>query len=99
MIAPTVTEEYATAVAALAAARNAEITAGNTALTLMVKTLGEGMDELSVKVEALKAALKGCHEEIIAAINDLRLTVDLLERQVADDRWPLPKYREMLFIY
>ena len=32
-------------------------------------------------------------------MNDLRRTVDRLEQLVDDSRWPLPKYREMLFIY
>ena len=32
-------------------------------------------------------------------MNDLRVTADRLERLTADDVWPLPKYREMLFIY
>jgi len=29
----------------------------------------------------------------------LRTTVDNLEKIVSDDKWPLPKYREMLFLY
>jgi glutamine synthetase len=29
----------------------------------------------------------------------LRRTVDRLEHLVDDSKWPLPKYREMLFIY
>jgi glutamine synthetase len=28
----------------------------------------------------------------------IRETVDALESMVADDLWPLPKYREMLFV-
>ena len=32
-------------------------------------------------------------------MNDLRNVVDKLERIVPDAKWPLPKYREMLFIY
>ncbi len=28
----------------------------------------------------------------------LRTEVDALEEQVDDDLWPLPKYREMLFV-
>ena len=36
---------------------------------------------------------------IIAAMRSLRKTVDAMENLVADDRWPLPKYREMLFVY
>jgi glutamine synthetase len=29
---------------------------------------------------------------------DVRAASDLLERMVADDLWPLPRYSEMLFI-
>jgi len=29
----------------------------------------------------------------------LRTTVDSLERKVGNARWPLPKYRDMLFLY
>ena len=29
----------------------------------------------------------------------LRTAVDTLERKVSDARWPLPKYRDMLFLY
>ena len=32
-------------------------------------------------------------------MDDLRKTVDRLEGLVDDSRWPLPKYREMLFVY
>ena len=31
--------------------------------------------------------------------SSVRRTVDALEYLVDDGRWPLPKYREMLFIY
>ena len=48
---------------------------------------------------SLAKALAGCHEEILAALGALREVVDRLERLVSDERWPLPKYREMLFIY
>ena len=35
---------------------------------------------------------------ILAEMRDMRVHVDALEKQVDDDLWPLPKYREMLFI-
>ena len=44
-------------------------------------------------------ALGGLHEEILAAMADLRVTVDSIEKNVSDESWPLPKYREMLFVY
>jgi glutamine synthetase len=34
----------------------------------------------------------------LAAMADVRAAADKLERAVADDLWPLPKYEEMLFI-
>ena len=37
-------------------------------------------------------------DEIIPAMDAVRATADRLERIVADDLWPLPKYSEMLFI-
>ncbi|HEX2702055.1 MAG TPA: glutamine synthetase III [Solirubrobacteraceae bacterium] len=37
-------------------------------------------------------------DEVIAAMDNVRTAADKLERVVADDLWPLPKYAEMLFI-
>jgi glutamine synthetase len=36
--------------------------------------------------------------ELKPSMEALRTQCDLLETQVADDYWPLPKYREMLFL-
>ena len=36
---------------------------------------------------------------VAAAMKALRTTVDALEHKVADAKWPLPKYRDMLFLY
>jgi glutamine synthetase len=37
-------------------------------------------------------------DTVIAAMNDVRAIADQLEKLVADDLWPLPKYSEILFI-
>ena len=37
-------------------------------------------------------------DEVIPAMDAVRAPADRLERIVADDLWPLPKYSEMLFI-
>ena len=63
------------------------------------KSLGEGCSKLMDAVSAVETALDGEHEGIISAIADLRKVVDGLEKVVPDELWPLPKYREMLFIY
>ena len=36
---------------------------------------------------------------MIPAQNALREVADQLEAVVADDLWPLPKYRELLFLF
>jgi glutamine synthetase len=37
-------------------------------------------------------------ETVIPAMNEMRAVADRLERIVADDLWPLPRYSEILFI-
>ncbi len=38
-------------------------------------------------------------EKVIPAMNTARATADDLESMVDDSLWPLPKFREMLYIY
>lgn len=38
-------------------------------------------------------------EEVIPSMNTVRQIADELESLVADDLWPLPKFRELLYIY
>ena len=38
------------------------------------------------------------HDNVAPLIEDIRRHVDKLEMIVDDELWPLPKYREMLFI-
>jgi glutamine synthetase len=44
------------------------------------------------------AHAKHMREHVFPALNNLRTAADKLETIVADDLWPLPTYREMLFI-
>jgi glutamine synthetase len=44
------------------------------------------------------AHAKHMRSEVFPALNNLRTAADKLETLVADDLWPLPTYREMLFI-
>jgi len=48
-------------------------------------------------VEGLELA-KYMRDKVIPAMDATRAAADLLEKVVADDLWPLPKYSEMLFI-
>jgi glutamine synthetase len=99
MILPVVTKEYGEALSALSLANANGISEGAAFLKKNVAALGNSLDELNQKIENMAKAVKGLHEEILCAMSDLRVTVDRLEGIIRDDLWPLPKYREMLFIY
>ena len=99
MIYPAVAQEYAKLAAAAVTAKSAGVKAGVKALSESASQLGAKLDELKAKSDALRKALGGLHEEILAAMADLRVVVDSIEKNVSDESWPLPKYREMLFVY
>lgn len=61
------------------------------------KALGETMDKLNaIDSDAERASFIA--SQVTVCMSELRDQVDLLEEQVADQYWPLPKYREMLFL-
>lgn len=99
MIIPAVAAEYGRIANTLIAAKNAGLSDGVAALTRLASKLGKGLEELEIKTAVLEQALNGLHEEILGAMTDLRKTVDALEPLISDAKWPLPKYREMLFVY
>lgn len=76
----------------------------------MLEKVNTGLNKLSMALDKLadiqaKLKFKNLTEhaskvesEILPVMTEIRDAVDLLERYVADDHWPLPVYREMLFI-
>ena len=46
----------------------------------------------------LRAEVGHFHDDVIPAMTALRETADQIEVILPDDLWPLPTYREMLFI-
>ena len=68
------------------------------------------VEEVGVKAEAMKEARKAAnaiegeyeralaYHEIAESLYDLRKPIDKLEEVVDNKLWPLPKYRELLFI-
>jgi len=42
---------------------------------------------------------KFMRDRLIKAMDEVRSTADQLEQLVDDALWPLPKYREMLYVY
>jgi glutamine synthetase len=74
--------------------------------------VAELTDKLGDAIDALEHAQHAAHESgsvqdearafvehVLPAQSDLRVVADKLETLVADDLWPLPKYRELLFQY
>ena len=57
----------------------------------------EAANEYPDDLEGLELAIHA-RDKQIAAMADVRDAADKLEKVVADDLWPLPKYEEMLFI-
>ena len=57
----------------------------------------EEANEYPDALEGLELA-KYARDKQLTAMADVRVTADLLEKVVADDLWPLPKYSEILFI-
>jgi glutamine synthetase len=69
----------------------------------LVVALAEAINKLEVAnqypdgVEGMELA-KYARDSQIAAMADVREVADKLEKVVADDLWPLPKYSEILFV-
>ena len=100
MVLPAVKGEYLETAEAFAKAEKVGVSSGTTALKEDLVEIGSGLDSLKSNIKKLDAALDGTDmESVLCAMKALRTTVDSLEHHVADSRWPLPKYREMLFLY
>ncbi len=100
MIAPVVKAEYRETMDAYVKAREGGIASGTTILHDDIVKLGAGLDAVKLRCSELEAGVaKRDPAAVIAAMTALRTNVDALEGMVADDKWPLPKYREMLFLY
>ena len=100
LIAPAAKAEYLETLKACAKADKCSVAAGTSALRDSVIRLGVGLDAIKTQCTDLEDAVeKKDTTAILTAMVALRTTVDNLEKIVADDKWPLPKYREMLFLY
>jgi len=96
----------------VAQAVNATKAAGveNGAQVELLKSLTKSISDLQAATSALDKALahhgdgdayahaKYMRDNVLPAMNAVRTLGDKLETMVADDYWPLPTYREMLFI-
>ena len=100
MVFPAVKAEYLETADAFARAEKVGVSSGTTALREVMVELGAGLDALRLEIHDIEEALGGNDVGvIIAAMRALRTTVDAMEKRVDGKRWPLPKYRDMLFLY
>lgn len=82
----------------------------STGTSSMLNKVNDGLNDLNKALEKLRAEVLDIEEgsvidratdvkeRVIPAMNEIRDAVDFLERHTADDYWPLPVYREMLFV-
>ena len=100
LILPAVKAEYLETAQAYEAANSVGVASGTTAVREELVELGTGLDALKAGIAKLDdALLRSDCADTLAAMQTLRTAADSLERKVAASRWPLPKYRDMLFIY
>ena len=99
IILPALRNEYKQTVSALSRALDAKQTIGTASLRKLADKLGDALDSIVTDLDTLETALTSCHEDILEAMYRLRTSVDAAETLVNDRSGPLPKYREMLFIY
>ena len=98
-IYPAAVSEFSKVSSALNSARGGNLKYGIAALEDTAEKLGCLLDKLHAGCRELELALSDSHERITQAHHELRLTADELELLMDDSSWPLPKYREMLFVY
>jgi glutamine synthetase len=103
MVLPAAKAEYLETAKAYEIATQVGVSCGTTALHDSLVELGSGMDALKAGIAKLDEALGGvtpaAEADILSSMQALRTAVDSLERRVSAARWPLPKYRDMLFLY
>ncbi len=99
VIMPAASKQLAELAESIMDQKNAGIAAGLAAKKAMAETIGGLLDNVDSCCKDLEEALKtGNQAPVVKAMAALRHNVDALELNVDDELWPLPKYREMLFI-
>ena len=73
-----------------------EVNALITTLMHQVKTLDDGLAH--DHPDDMEKATKFMRDHVLASMTEVRDTADKLEEVVSDELWPLPTYREMLFV-
>jgi glutamine synthetase len=83
-------------VAGQAGVKSKQMAAELDAVAKRYDALGQTLADLTHTQDAVGHHAAAVADKLRAAIGAVRAEVDALEQIVADDLWPLPKYREML---
>jgi len=74
-----------------------EISAHISAIKSMVNDMTEARKEANAIEHSIEKA-KAYDQKVLPYLNEIRYHIDKLELTVDNEMWPLPKYRELLFI-
>ncbi len=100
MILPVAVKEQSELADSLIKLLKLDINSGATTIKNKVELLGKLIDKSASSIEKLNDAIKkGNTANMISYIAELRESIDTLEMKVDDEKWPLPKYAELLFAY
>ena len=99
MILGAAADEYIRLGNALACSGQNGVSGGRSALKNAAEKLGSAIDDLACACDKLENAMNNDDAALLEELLHLRSASDRLEYLVDDRLWPLPKYREMLFIY
>jgi glutamine synthetase len=92
---------YPTDIAKKLSQQNMELIEEIANRTLFIKEHVDAMIEARKKanvIEDLREKAVAYHDEIVPKLDEIRYHIDKLELIIDDTLWPLPKYRELLFI-
>ena len=64
---------------------------------MLAEEMEEAVDEVC-GIESERSRAVAFHDKVVPFLDEVRVHVDALEMIVDDQMWPLPKYRELLFI-
>ena len=100
MILPAVRAEYLEAAKAYNETDSSNVKVAIDMLHGQMTELGSGLVKMKEAIDYLQDALKNYDTaDTLARMSELRKIADSLETIVTCEKWPLPKYREMLFLY
>ncbi len=100
LIEPSVVAEIGALARTTKHAVEAGFSAGVASIRETAEALGKGLDALHAGCATLEAALASeADAAVLTAMADLRKAVDAVEVLADEARWPLPKYRDILFVH